>query len=241
MKCEGCVSKVGPLLEADEHIVDWSVDLADTRKLVRAEVDTDHYAQHIIDLVNQAGFTATEVADGSGNSAEPPATSPEAGNSQFRLSNYKPLFLVLVYVVAATLFTESLHEQFLWSRAMTWFMGFFFLGFAFFKLLDVGKFADVFATYDVIGKRSRTYGLAYPWVEVSLGTTYLSQRFLSVASVGTIVLMSVGLVGVIAAVRRKQAIQCACLGTAFNLPMSAVTIFENSLMIVMAAAMLVMT
>ncbi len=50
----------------------------------------------------------------------------------------------------------------------------------------------------------------------------------------------VGLVSVIAAVRKKQAIQCACLGTAFDVPMSVVTIIENSVMIVMSAAMIVL-
>ena len=58
------------------------------------------------------------------------------------------------------------------------------------------------------------------------------------ANILTAVIMSVGLIGVIAAVRKKQTIQCACLGTAFNLPMSVVTIIENSVMLAMALAML---
>jgi hypothetical protein len=36
----------------------------------------------------------------------------------------------------------------------------------------------------------------------------------------------------------KKKIQCACLGAIFDLPMSTVTILENLLMVVMAAAML---
>jgi hypothetical protein len=36
----------------------------------------------------------------------------------------------------------------------------------------------------------------------------------------------------------KDEIQCACLGTVFKLPMTTVTIVEDLLMVVMAAAML---
>jgi hypothetical protein len=119
-------------------------------------------------------------------------------------------------------------------------MGFFFLGFAFFKLLNVTAFADVFGTYDIIAKRSRAYGLAYPFIELALGLVFLSNQFPAVSSLATIVVMGIGLIGVMAAVQKKQAIQCACLGTVFNLPMSIVTIIENSVMILMAAVMLAM-
>lgn len=113
------------------------------------------------------------------------------------------------------------------------------LGFAFFKLLDIPKFADAFATYDIIARRSRAYALAYPWIEVSLGLLFVTRTLPMAANIVTAVIMSIGLIGVVSAVRKKQAIQCACLGTAFNLPMSVVTIVENSVMIVMAIAMLI--
>ena len=60
------------------------------------------------------------------------------------------------------------------------------------------------------------------------------------ADVVTAIIMCIGLIGVLSAVQKKQAIQCACLGTEFNLPMSVVTIIENSVMIVMAIAMFAM-
>ena len=36
----------------------------------------------------------------------------------------------------------------------------------------------------------------------------------------------------------KKIIQCACLGTVFNLPMSTVTIIEDAIMIVMSGIMI---
>jgi hypothetical protein len=48
----------------------------------------------------------------------------------------------------------------------------------------------------------------------------------------------IGAIGVIQANFSKQTIQCACLGTVFNLPMSIVTVIENVSMAAMAAWML---
>lgn len=164
--------------------------------------------------------------------------SPSNNKPALSLATYKPLFLVVTYVIGGALLFEIRQETWEWTRMMSNFMGFFFLGFAFFKLLNIEKFADAFSTYDVIAKRSRVYALAYPWIEVGLGLLFVSQTWLFSANLVTAAIMSVGLVGVIAAVRKKQAIQCACLGTAFNLPMSTVTIIENSVMIAMAIGML---
>lgn len=244
MKCQSCLSKVGPLLDADEHITSWTVDLEDSRKLVTAETDEPNYAANVIGLVNEAGFEASVLDDAveavrtKAASGDEHSKTDSTSKDAFQFSTYKPLFLVVCYVIGGTLFAESFYDSFVWSRAMTWFMGFFFVGFAFFKLLDVSKFADAFATYDIVGKRTRAYGLAYPWIELALGVLFLSQRYLTAANIITVVVMSVGLVGVIAAVRKRQTIQCACLGTVFNLPMSVVTIIENSLMIAMAVGML---
>ena len=49
--------------------------------------------------------------------------------------------------------------------------------------------------------------------------------------------MFVSLIGVIKSVVQKSEIECACLGTVFNLPMSYVTIIEDGIMLVMALFM----
>jgi|GEM_PF-3436074 len=68
---------------------------------------------------------------------------------------------------------------------------------------------------------------------------FVTGSFPVATNLATALIMAIGLVGVISAVRRKQAIQCACLGTVFNFPMSVVTIVENSAMLAMAVIMLV--
>lgn len=235
MTCGGCLSKVQPLLDSEPTIIRWDSDLNDPRKIVRIELTGEGGTGRIIELFNQAGFDA-EPIDVQTPSAE---NDVEEARTTFSLTTYNPLFLVVSYVIGGAVLLETNQDQWNWTRVMSNFMGLFFLGFAFFKLLNVSKFADAFATYDIIARHSRAYALAYPWIEVALGLMFVTGTLLPVANVLTAAVMGTGLIGVIAAVRKRQVIQCACLGTAFNLPMSSVTIIENSVMIAMALGMLV--
>lgn len=106
-------------------------------------------------------------------------------------------------------------------------MGLFFVVFAFFKILDVPGFARASVSYDILAKRWPTYGYLYPWVELALGISYLLHFWPLATNLITLVVMSVGTVGVVNAVMKKQQIQCGCLGTVFQLPMSTVTIVED--------------
>lgn len=237
LRCQKCLAKVGPLLDADERVLEWSVDLGNPQKPLTVELATSADGDRVVKLMNGAGYTATPVAH---------STPSVATAEGFKLANYKPLLLVLAYVIGATVIAESIHgngfsllANGVWQRAMNYFMGFFFLGFAFFKLLNIPAFADAFASYDILAKRSRAYALAYPWIELTLGVLFVSGALPLIANGVTAVIMAVGLIGVVSAVMRKQTIQCACLGTVFNLPMSVVTIVENSVMLVMALRMLV--
>ena len=236
MTCGGCLSKVKPFLDNESSVRSWEVDLKDPRKLLRIELADDAQPHSIAKLIEKAGFTATLISE---STVADQSSQMPVSKASFQLSTYKPLFAVVSYVIGAATLFELNQTSWLWNRFMSYFMGFFFLGFAFFKLLDIPKFADAFATYDVIARRSRVYALAYPWIEVSLGLMFVTQTLPIAANFATAIIMSIGLVGVISAVRKKQAIKCACLGTAFNLPMSVVTIVENSVMIVMAVAMII--
>ena len=163
-------------------------------------------------------------------SASAPAYTPALADQLGFIKTYFPLFLVLALIAVAA---------FAGSDWMTSFMAGFFLVFGAFKLLDVVAFADAYATYDVVAKRFRPWGYAYPFIETALGFAFLFQFQMHAATWLALILSLVGAVGVIQSVMRKQAIKCACLGTVFNLPMSSVTIIENLGMAVMAAWMLI--
>ncbi|MBX2996696.1 MAG: hypothetical protein KF681_17900 [Bdellovibrionaceae bacterium] len=154
------------------------------------------------------------------------------------LQTYRPLLLVAAFLIGATALVEVRAGSWDPMRAMSVFMGGFFLFFSFFKFLDLSSFAEAFATYDVIAKRSSVYAWSYPFIELALGVGFVLNVFPVFVNGATAVLMVVGNLGVWRALRKKQAIECACLGTIFKLPMTKVTLFENTLMLVMAVSTL---
>jgi copper chaperone CopZ len=150
-----------------------------------------------------------------------------------------PLFIILSYIVGGVLLRASLSNEFSSAVLMTNFMGGFLVIFSMFKLLNLSGFAEAYATYDVIASRSRTYGLAYPFIELALGVTYLVGFQPFAVNLVTFILMVIGSVGVYQALKTKRKFQCACLGTALKLPMTKVTLVEDVTMGVMALIMLI--
>ena len=170
------------------------------------------------------------------------APSPAASAlPEISATTYRPLIILLVYLVAVTgsvLFAAGAWDS---ALAMRLFMGGFFIAFSFFKMLDVRGFADAYRTYDLVAKRWPAYGFIYPFIEFGLGIAYLANLNPLIVNGVTAVVMAVSLAGVLRAVFSKRAIRCACLGTVFQLPMSTVTIIEDGLMLVMAVAMLILS
>jgi copper chaperone CopZ len=152
---------------------------------------------------------------------------------------YKPLLLVLAYILLVALAIEYTNGSFESHRFMSNFMAGFFLVFSFFKLLDLSGFASSYAMYDLLAKKLPVYGFIYPLIELGLGMTYLLSYRPTLTNAATLILMAFSSIGVILAVMNKQKIRCACLGTGFNLPMTTVTIIEDLLMAAMAAWMLI--
>jgi len=153
---------------------------------------------------------------------------------------YRPLLLIVSFILGSSLLVQLPSGEISSSETMRYFMAGFFLVFSFFKLLDVRSFADAYATYDLLASRTRLWGLAYPFIELALGIAYLVNIFPFVVNSVTLIVMAFSAIGVLRAVLSKQIIRCACLGTVFQLPMSTVTIIEDTGMAVMAALALVM-
>ncbi len=170
--------------------------------------------------------------------AEGQAAAPAPAVPASWLATYRPLLVIIGFIALGSIAASYGHSGFDWHIAMNGFMGGFFLVFAGFKFLDLRGFADAYATYDLLARRWRPYGLIYPFIEAALGLAYLSGVFPMATLIATIVLMAFSSLGVIAALRDKRAIRCACLGTTLNLPMSTVTLVEDLGMVAMAAAML---
>ncbi len=155
------------------------------------------------------------------------------------LSDYWPLIsLILVALAAGLAITYSVNGGVM--QGMHYFMGFFLSVFALLKLFHPDAFADGFEMYDIIAKRTRTYGYIYPFIELALGLAYLSFIAPTATYIATILVMGIGTIGVVKALREGLDINCPCMGSILDVPLSTVTLTEDIGMAAMAVLMLVM-
>jgi hypothetical protein len=172
--------------------------------------------------------------------SESPAPSTTTATDDTPPTSYYPLVLILLYLLGSVGLAEYALGGFDGMRAMRHFMAGFFLVFSFFKLLDVPAFALSYSSYDFVARRWLGYGYVYPFIELGLGAAYLANVQPVLTNAATLVVMGVSTVGVVQSLLARRKIRCACLGAVFNLPMSAVTLVEDVLMVGMAATMLVL-
>jgi copper chaperone CopZ len=165
--------------------------------------------------------------------------------TQSWINQYYPLLLIVGFITVVSSLT-SFHlriyemKHFELRMFLHNFMTGFFLVFSFFKLLDVKAFAESFQMYDLLAAKLPIYGKIYPFIELTLGLLCLIHFQEKYVYIADIVIMSFGALGVIQSVVDKRKIKCACLGTVFNLPMSTVTIIENSVMVVIGITLLIL-
>jgi hypothetical protein len=154
-----------------------------------------------------------------------------------KLSPYWPLFaLVLVAFLAATALSCGVQGGlFIW---MHFFMGFFLCQFAMLKLFHPADFVQGFRMYDLVAKKSQGYAYLYPFIELGLGLSYLSFIYPTFVYSITIVVMGVGTIGVVRALKAGLNVRCACMGTILDVPLSTVTLSEDITMGAMALLML---
>jgi len=154
------------------------------------------------------------------------------------LETYKPILLLFGYITTLSMIAGWNKNHFETMKAMNVFMCGFFLTFSFFKILDLHGFADSYSMYDIIAKNIKPWGYMYAFVELALGISYAINFQPVMTNVATLIVMSVSLIGVVQSITNKKKMRCACLGAVFNLPMSTVTLIEDTLMIVMSGIML---
>ena len=135
----------------------------------------------------------------------------------------------------------------LWSILggfMTLYMGIFFIVFSLMKMPDWKGFVGAFGMYDIIAKRVKGYAWLYPGIEFVIGILYLVNYFaggfyLLTAAWVTLFIMGIGSIGVAKNIFSKNKVQCACLGTKINVPLTKVTLLEDVIMAIMAIMLLI--
>ena len=152
--------------------------------------------------------------------------------------DFVPLLVIFALIIFLTALKSLWHYTFIPYNIMQDFMGIFFVVFGLFKIINLHAFAQAYAQYDLIAKRSEHYALAYPFIEFFLGIIYLTHQANAAVLDFTLVLMLVNAIGVAYELRKGSDIQCACLGTIFKIPMTYVTLLEDILMASMVAVMI---
>lgn len=156
----------------------------------------------------------------------------------YKLKDFTPLIIIFVVVIGFTTVMQLLYGEGRFEFGMRMFMGTFFAVFGGFKLLNLKNFAMAYQKYDLLAMRSRFYAHLYPFVELALAVLYFANFGGLYRDGFTLVLMLFSALGVYLKVRKKESIQCACLGMVFVLPMTWVTLLEDLLMAVEAGIMI---
>jgi len=231
MTCTGCLTKVQSLLQQIPDVENVDISLAEGTAdiTMKKHVSTADLQQAL------AAYPKYQLSE-----AEPHQHSmglTDDTENRTWLQTYKPILLIFGYLLAASLIA-GYNTAFNLMTMMRIFMSGFFLIFSFFKLLDLGGFADSYSMYDVVAKRWHGWGYVYVFVELGLGLAFALNIAPGTVNSIMVAVMTISLIGVLQSVFNKRKIRCACLGAVFNLPMSTVTIIEDGLMILMGVVML---
>ena len=124
-------------------------------------------------------------------------------------------------------------------RWLEWFVAFSMVALAMQKLRDLDGFATGFLGYDLLARRWVPYAWVYPFAEAYAGIGMMgligrdSPLVWLVAPVALFI-GTVGAVSVIYAVYvQKRELKCACVGGNSNVPLGAISLTENLMMVAM--------
>lgn len=108
------------------------------------------------------------------------------------------------------------------------------------KLRDLDAFSMQFITYDILAMRWVRYSYIYPFAEAFAGIGMLAGSVLApITAPVALVIGSIGAISVIKAVYiDKREIKCACVGGDSNVPLGAISLTENLMMVGMALWMM---
>ncbi|MEC7120809.1 MAG: glutaredoxin [Pseudomonadota bacterium] len=149
-------------------------------------------------------------------------------------------YLPLVAIFGSTLLMSIAVTP---SVSMQWFdhfMGFSLCVLAILKLMDLHGFVAGFRQYDLLSERLPQYAYVYPLLELFVGLGLIAGLIPLLVGV---VAMLVGLVGALSVIKAvyldRRQLNCACVGSNSRVPLGAVSLTENILMVLMGSLLMV--
>ena len=106
------------------------------------------------------------------------------------------------------------------------------------KLRDLEGFTTSFLNYDLLARRWVPYAYVYPFVETGAGILMTGMLLTWLAAPAALFVSTVGAVSVFKAVYVDgRELKCACVGGGSNVPLGAVSLTENLMMMAMSLVM----
>ena len=151
-------------------------------------------------------------------------------------TSYTPVLVLFgaAALMALAAIWEATGEPFVW-RGVEWFVAFSMCLLAVQKLRDVESFSTMFLNYDVLAQRRPLYGYLYPFLELAAGVLMIAGG--AFALLGSPIALFIGGIGAWSVVKavyvEKRELKCACVGGGSNVPLGALSLTENVLMVLM--------
>ena len=236
MTCNGCVNAITDKLLSLQGVRSVDISLhtksATIRHVELLELPT------LSEAISQLG--PYRISDHAGIPLQVISQSPTTQTSTLSLTTLKPLLIALTVVTLIAIALQIPTQTLAWEQFLPNFMGAFFFIFSLFKLANIRGFSSSFKQYDVLAKYVPFFAPVYPFIELILGFCYLSKLGLLPINVVTLIVMTSQNIGITKSLIQKTNVQCACLGSTFNIPITPITLLENIVMSLMALGMIVL-
>lgn len=164
----------------------------------------------------------------------------EASDGKDDATTYEPVIAVfaMTFLMALAASWASLGEL-ITIRAGEWFIAFSMCVLAILKLRDLESFSNQFLGYDLLAQRVVRYAYVYPFAEAIAGILMIAGVLIWIAAPVALFIGTIGAVSVFKAVYiDKRDLKCACVGGGSNVPLGAISLTENLMMVLMAIWML---
>jgi glutaredoxin len=155
-------------------------------------------------------------------------------------TTYQPVIAVFATSFLMSLAIAFTAEDFSIIRVVELFIATSMVVLAILKLRDLFSFTNQFVTYDLVAQRFVPYGYFYPFAEAGAGLLMIAGALIWLAAPVALLIGTVGAISVVKAVYvDKRELKCACVGGDSNVPLGAVSLTENLMMVAMAVWMVI--
>ncbi len=155
-------------------------------------------------------------------------------------TSYVPVLAVFgMALLMAMALVSNMGGELLGTMTLAWFVSLSMAILAILKLQNIEQFSTMFLGYDLLAQRCVPYAYIYPFLEAAAALLMMSGIGKWPAIVIMLFIGGVGALSVFKAVYiDKRALKCACVGGGTNVPLGAISLTENIMMIGMAVWMI---